>query len=86
MSLSRLTRIREYLRELMQDDIRRLKHFSISAVIFFVGYGMIYWHENNVPPSLEQELATLLLLVVAALAFVWAMTMQILYILSKILK
>ena len=34
MSLSRLTRIREYLRELMQDDIRRLEHFSISAVMF----------------------------------------------------
>ena len=86
MSKTRFEKLRRYLSVLMNDDIKRLKHFSISAVIFFVGYGMIYWYENNVPPSMEQEIATLGLLLVSALAFLWAMTMQILYIVSKIIK
>lgn len=86
MTTSRLDKLRDYLKALMNDDIKRLKHFSISAVIFFISYVMIHWYENNVPPSMEQELATLGLLLISALAFLWAMLMQILYILSKIIK
>jgi hypothetical protein len=78
--------IRSKLTALMNNDVRRLQHFSISAVIFFVGYGMIHWCEQNMPPSLEQELTTLALLFMTALAFLWAIAMQILYILSKTIK
>ena len=86
MLKNRLIAAQNYLATFINDDVKRLKHFSISAIIFFVGYGMIHWNENNVPPSLEQELATLGLLLVSALAFIWAMTMQILYIISKTIK
>lgn len=78
--------LRAYLSAIIESDIRRLKHFSISAIIFFVGYVMVYWCENNMAPSLEQELTTLGFLIIAAIAFIWAMIMQILYIIAKTLK
>ncbi|MDG1292876.1 MAG: hypothetical protein P8O99_02055 [Pseudomonadales bacterium] len=78
--------LRNYLSAIIASDIQRLKHFSISTVIFFVGYVMVYWCENNMPPSLEQELTTLAFLFISACAFIWAMTMQICYIIAKTLK
>lgn len=70
--------------ELLKDERRRLMHFSLSAVVFFIGYWMIYWSEENLPSSLKQELIALALLGVTAAAFCWAITMQVLYIISKI--
>ena len=78
--------LRTYLSSIIASDIQRLKHFSVSAVIFFVAYVMVYWCENNMPPSLKQELTTLAFLITAACAFIWAMTMQICYIIAKTLK
>ena len=78
--------IQIYFCAIIDSDIRRLKHFSISAVVFFVAYVMVYWCENNMAPSLKQELTTLAFLLITALAFIWAMTMQILYIIAKIFK
>ena len=78
--------IQIYFSAIIDSDIRRLKHFSISAVVFFVAYVMVYWCENNMAPSLKQELTTLAFLLITALAFIWAMTMQILYIIAKIFK
>lgn len=80
------TSIQTYFSAIIDSDIRRLKHFSISAVVFFVAYVMVYWCENNMAPSLKQELTTLAFLLITALAFIWAMTMQILYIIAKIFK
>ncbi|MGB2272706.1 MAG: hypothetical protein ACPH15_06770 [Pseudomonadales bacterium] len=80
------TSIQAYFSAIIDSDIRRLKHFSISAVVFFVAYVMVYWCENNMAPSLKQELTTLAFLLITALAFIWAMTMQILYIIAKIFK
>ena len=78
--------IQTYFSAIIDSDIRRLKHFSISAVVFFVAYVMVYWCENNMAPSLKQELTTLAFLLITALAFIWAMTMQIFYIIAKIFK
>jgi hypothetical protein len=78
--------IQTYFSAIIDSDIRRLKHFSISAVVFFVAYVMVYWCENNMAPSLKQELTTLAFLLITALAFIWAMTMQVLYIIAKIFK
>ena len=78
--------LRTYLSSIIASDIQRLKHFSVSAVIFFVAYVMVYWCENNMAPSLKQELTTLAFLLITALAFIWAMTMQIFYIIAKIFK
>ena len=75
-----------WLDRLMQDERRRLLHFSVSAVIFFVGYWMLHWTADNVPPSLDQELSALAILIVTLIAFVWAIFMQILYIISRIKK
>ena len=76
--------IKTLFAELITDERRRLMHFSLSAVVFFIGYWMIYWSEENLPASLKQELIALGLLVITATAFCWAITMQILYIISKI--
>ena len=78
--------LRNYLSAIIKSDIQRLKHFSISTIIFFVAYVMVYWFENNMTPSLEQELTTLGFLLIAATAFIWAMIMQIFYIIAKTLK
>ena len=71
---------------IIESDFRRLKHFSISAIVFFVAYVMVYWCENNMTPSLKQELTTLGFLIIAASAFIWAMIMQVFYIIAKTLK
>ncbi|NNL56500.1 MAG: hypothetical protein HKO71_01995 [Pseudomonadales bacterium] len=88
MSLAKLLyhRTRHRLQQLMRNDRRRLAHFSISAVIFFVSCAMLYWVNKNMPPSLRQELTALLFISMAACAFAWAMLMQVLHIASKTLK
>ena len=78
--------LRTYLSSIIASDIQRLKHFSVSAIVFFVAYVMVYWCENNMPPSLKQELTPLAFLFISACAFIWAMTMQICYIIAKTLK
>ena len=78
--------IKTLFKELIKDERRRLLHFSMSAVIFFIGYWMIYWSEENLPPSLKQELIALGLLLITTAAFTWAILMQIIYIVSKIQK
>ena len=78
--------LRAFLLAIIESDIRRLKHFSISTIVFFVAYVMVYWCENNMAPSLKQELTTLAFLLITALAFIWAMTMQVFYIIAKIFK
>ena len=78
--------LRAFLLAIIESDIRRLKHFSISTIVFFVAYVMVYWCENNMAPSLEQELTTLGFLIIAASAFIWAMIMQVFYIIAKTLK
>ncbi len=80
------SRVIVFMRALMHDDIRRLKQFSISTLIFFISYSMVYWSESNIPPSLKQEITAAAILAVMAIAFFWAVLMQIFYILSRILK
>ncbi len=75
-----------YLKTLMSDDKRRLKQFSVAAVVFFSGCSMVYWANNNLPPSLEQELAALLFITISLCAFAWAILLQLLYIASKLFK
>lgn len=79
-----LLALKQLCKRLMDDDILRLKHFSISAVIFFVGYAMLYWTNTNMPPSIKQELTALVFMASSALAFFWAISLQILYIISKV--
>lgn len=78
--------LRHRLQQLMRNDRRRLAHFSISAVVFFVSCAMLYWVNKNMPPSLDQELTALLFIGMAGCAFFWAMLMQVLHIASKMLK
>lgn len=81
-----LKRVLNYLHELMLDDKRRLIQFSISAVIFFICYAMIHWADKNLPPSLDQEIAALIFITVGLSAFFWAILLQVLYILARLLK
>ena len=81
-----MARLPDWARQLVDDERRRLMHFSLSCITFFVGYGMLYWCAENVPPSLQQELIALALLVLTGGAFLWAITMQLLYIVAKIFK
>lgn len=71
------------LYELAIDDRRRLKHFSITALIFFTSYGMIYHANRNLPPSFEQELTAFSALVCCILSLVWAVGLQLLFILKN---
>ncbi|NNC54985.1 MAG: hypothetical protein HKO07_04595 [Pseudomonadales bacterium] len=77
---------RRFFTELLSDDRKRLAHFSCSAVIFFVSLAMLYWVDKQLPPSLKQELAALGFSILAAITFIWAMLMQIAYILSRLRK
>ena len=61
-----------------------MKHFAISAVVFFTAYGMIYWANDAMPPSLQQELYTAAAIAVMAAAFIWAIAMQICQIVMRI--
>ena len=74
------------LARLFRDDRLRIMHFAISGLVFFISYTLLYWCETNIAPSLRQELISLACLMIGGLAFCWAMVMQILFILSRILK
>tara|TARA_B100000767_G_scaffold225621_1_gene215004 strand:- start:2232 stop:2480 length:249 start_codon:yes stop_codon:yes gene_type:complete len=74
------------LATLVHNDRQRLTHYVISAVIFFISYALLYWCETNITPSLHQELMSLASLVIGGLAFIWAMTMHVFYILSRTIK
>lgn len=84
------TRLRQFflafVKNMARDERRRLKHFSVSAVTFFVGYGMIYWINKTMPPSAEQELWALAMVVLCAASFLYALLLQLIYIGSKILR
>ncbi len=81
-----LSKLPHWAQRLVDDERRRLMHFSLSCITFFVGYGMIYWCAENMPPSLEQELVAFALLALTGGAFLWALTMQLLHIAAKIFK
>ncbi|MGB5324226.1 MAG: hypothetical protein WBN40_02215 [Pseudomonadales bacterium] len=68
----------------MQNDRRRLAHFSISAVVFFTSCAMLYWIEKRAPGSLEQELQALFFLALATLSFGWSIAMHLLHIYAKL--
>ena len=81
-----LSKFPVWARQLVDDERRRFMHFSISCITFFVGYGLIYWCAENMPPSLQQELTALALVLLTGAAFLWALTMQLLHIAAKIFK
>lgn len=76
----------KFFQNLANDEKRRLMHFSFCAISFFIGYGMIYWINKNLPPSTKQELLALSMIALCALSFIYAMILQVLYILKRILK
>lgn len=78
--------ILKFFRDLANDEKRRLKHFTLCAICFFVGYGMIYWINRNLPPSTQQELYALAMIVLCALSFIYAMILQLVYIASRIFR
>ena len=78
--------LKDLLKDLLDNERRRLMHFSLSAVVFFIGYWMLYWSDDQLPPSLEQELIALALLLTTAGAFFWAILMQVLFIVSRIIN
>jgi hypothetical protein len=71
---------------LLQSERRRLKHFSLSALVFFIAYGMLYSTQKNMPPSLQQEFTALACIAVAGLAFSWAITLHVLSIIARLHK
>ena len=74
------------LARLFRDDRLRIKHFAISGLVFLSATPCSTGAETNIAPSLRQELISLACLMIGGLAFCWAMLMQILFILSRILK
>ena len=81
-----MQRLAKFFTAMAQDERRRLKHFSLSAVTFFVGYGMIYWVNKTMPPSTEQELWALAMILLCALSFIYAIVLQLIYIASRIFR
>ena len=75
-----MTSIKNLTKKLVSDEKLRLKHFSITALIFFTSYGMIYHANKNLEPSLEQEITALLALICCVLSLIWAVILQLLYI------
>ncbi len=80
------SRLKRFFRDLANNETRRLKHFSLSAICFFVGYGMIYWINRDMPPSTRQELLALAMIALCAVSFLYAMVLQIVYITSRIFR
>lgn len=78
--------ILKYLKKLANDERRRLKHFSLCAICFFIGYGMIYWINKNMPPSTKQELFALAMIGLSAASFIYAMVLQLVYIAGRIFR
>jgi len=77
-------KLNTFFGDLLLSERRRLKHFSISALVFFIALMMLYSVHKNVPPSLRQELTALACIVTAAAAFLWAITIHIMTIIAKL--
>jgi len=73
-----------FFSDLLHSERRRLKHFSISALVFFIALTMLYSVQKNIPPSLHQELTALACIFTAAVAFLWAITIHIITIFAKL--
>lgn len=71
------------LLKLAQDDRLRLKHFSLASLVFFTSYGMIFHANKNLEPSLQQEFTALFALIGCIVSLLWAISLQILYILKN---
>ena len=76
--------ILKFFQALANDEKRRLKHFALCAICFFVGYGMIYWINKNLPPSTKQEMLALAMIALCALSFIYAMLLQLIYIVKRV--
>lgn len=62
---SRLTRLRQWLQLRAQKERENLRLFVLGAAIFFAGMGLIVLAQKWFLPSLQQELVSLLGLVLA---------------------
>ena len=71
------------LLQLAKDDRLRLKHFSIASLVFFTSYGMIFHANKNLAPSLQQEFTALFALIGCIVSLLWAISLQVLYILKN---
>ena len=76
----------DLLKKLGKNERYRLIHFSVSTTVFFVAYAMLYWVNNEMEASVDQEWAALGCLVVAAMSFIWAITLQVVFIVSKMIN
>jgi len=71
------------LKELLADTRKILKVFGLGALCFFIGVAVIQWANHMIPPSLRQEVFTLLGLIVGIAGFLIAITAQCLLITQR---
>lgn len=62
------------------------KQFRLGAGLFFVGGVTIYLANTQLQPSVQQEIAVLVGMLVGGAGFLWAMLAQMRMLISRILR
>ncbi len=60
--------------------------FKVGAMLFFLGMVVIYGGQQLLAPSLEQEITTLIGLLLLGGGFLWAMLAQVRMLIGRLLK
>jgi hypothetical protein len=69
---------------MIESPRRAMTVFSIGSVIFFICAAMIFTVNRSLEPSLEQEKAVLLWLIIGGTAFFFALNAQICMIIQRL--
>lgn len=68
-----------------EDDRTNVRLFSIGAVLFFVGLGLVVFADQRLLPSLGQELMVLLGLLIGGIGALTALTGYLVLMISRFL-
>ncbi len=76
----------EKIKELLEDQRKILRLYALGALLFFIGLGFIQWADKLIEPSLQQEVYTLVGMLIGGLGFLTAILAQCLLIIHRFCK
>jgi hypothetical protein len=71
---------------LHKSQLACIKLFAASTVLFFTGFGTFIWSDQNLEPSLQQELVALAGILIGSTGFIGAIFAQVHMVIGRLRK
>lgn len=75
----------KFLQRLIDNQWRCFLIFGVSAAVFLLGVGTIFW-ADTLTPSLRQEMYALAGMLIAGIGFITAIAMQVCLIIARLFR